>query len=481
MSKTDRIRKEIIEAISYETSNHGEPPDEGRLYIPRAHVKALKLESSLIVGSRGVGKSFWTAVLGNPNLLRVLKSSVNDLERTRVRVGFSVRENTDSYPNRDIFTNLLQTPYTPYEIWKAVVLRWLSDLVGEKMPTNDWQDSVDWVRSNPEPIAKITQKANGMLQGRDEKALLVFDALDRSSDDWQVMDKIVRDLLQVALWLKSYPAIHAKVFLREDQLERTVTNFADASKLMATRAVLDWQTHDLHGLLWHLLCNSPESRGESSREIYEEIVGRPPEDHEGYWSLTEKAKHDESVQRALFEKLAGSWMGRDRRRGVPYIWSISHLADGKRRTSPRSFLAAIRAAAEDSLERYPEHSYPLHYESIKRGVQKASEIRIAEIAEDYPWVKTLFGPLKGMSVPCEQSAIAERWSLELDDKWATLTKDRLPPQNMERGWPGIIDELDRLGIIEKMKDKRINMPDLYRVGFGLGRRGGVKTIRPHSS
>ncbi len=27
-----------------------------------------------------------------------------------------------------------------------------------------------------------------------------------------------------------------------------------------------------------------------------------------------------------------------------------------------------------------------------------------------------------------------------------------------------------------MKDERVNMPDLYRVGFGLGRRGGVKPV-----
>ena len=25
-----------------------------------------------------------------------------------------------------------------------------------------------------------------------------------------------------------------------------------------------------------------------------------------------------------------------------------------------------------------------------------------------------------------------------------------------------------------MRDGRINMPDLYRVGFGLGRKGGIK-------
>jgi hypothetical protein len=28
-----------------------------------------------------------------------------------------------------------------------------------------------------------------------------------------------------------------------------------------------------------------------------------------------------------------------------------------------------------------------------------------------------------------------------------------------------------------MDDGRINLPDVYRVGYGLGRRGGVKAIR----
>ncbi|WP_045222284.1 hypothetical protein [Desulfonatronum thioautotrophicum] len=119
----------------------------------------------------------------------------------------------------------------------------------------------------------------------------------------------------------------------------------------------------------------------------------------------------------------------------------------------------------------------MHYESIKRGVQKASEIRIAEIAEDYPWVKTLFKPLDGLTVPCEFSVIEERWKQQLKDGLSTLKQDRLPPQHLERGWPGIIEDLIRLGIYEKMKDGRINMPDLYRVGFGLGRRGGVKPMR----
>ena len=170
-------------------------------------------------------------------------------------------------------------------------------------------------------------------------------------------------------------------------------------------------------------------------------------------------------------------MGKDRRRGVPYVWSVSHLADGKGRTSPRSFLAAIRAAVENSEEKYNTHNLALHYESIKRGVQKASEIRIAEMAEDYPWVKVIFIPLGGVTVPCELSVIEERWNLYFNDGPVAVANNRLPPQHIARGWPGVLEDLERLGLFETMKDGRINMPDLYRVGFGLGRRGGVRPMR----
>jgi hypothetical protein len=85
------------------------------------------------------------------------------------------------------------------------------------------------------------------------------------------------------------------------------------------------------------------------------------------------------------------------------------LADGRGQTSPRSFLAAIKQAAGDSKERYPDHGYALHYESIKRGIQQASTIRVDEVAEDYPWVRTVLSPLAGMNVPCTYGDILERW------------------------------------------------------------------------
>jgi hypothetical protein len=39
---------------------------------------------------------------------------------------------------------------------------------------------------------------------------------------------------------------------------------------------------------------------------------------------------------------------------------------------------------------------------------------------------------------------------------------------------GVFRYLEQLGLINFMRDGRVNMPDLYRVGFRLGRKGGVK-------
>jgi hypothetical protein len=39
------------------------PPELERVYVPIQHAKALHLDASVVVGMRGAGKSWWTAVL----------------------------------------------------------------------------------------------------------------------------------------------------------------------------------------------------------------------------------------------------------------------------------------------------------------------------------------------------------------------------------------------------------------------------------
>ncbi|WP_042861754.1 hypothetical protein [Dickeya sp. NCPPB 3274] len=474
MSSAADIRRAIYETLPADTSYSGSAPPLKHLYIPPAHLKALRPESLLVVGTRGVGKSVWTAALGDPALRKVLGSSIPQLDITDIHIGFSERPQNDAYPDSDTFSHLVKS-VDAYDIWRTIVISGIGKLTQQPLLAQqaNWSQKVSWVQQHPEEIAATLSQANQSLEGNGRYALILFDALDRLSTDWSIMDNIVRGLLRVVLWLKPYSRLTTKVFLREDQLERTVTDFPDASKLLATKAELSWARHDLHGLLWQYLINGETSQGDVLRECYERTLNKPPEHSDSRFVPHDDVKRETPSQRELFEALAGPWMGKDRRRGVPYVWAVSHLADGKGRTSPRSFLAAIRQAAEDSMERYPDYTYSLHYESIKRGVQKASEIRVSELTEDYPWVSEFLTPLNGLNVPIDFSVIQQRWDHSFPQGMPE-NPNKLPPQHAQKGWPGLKLDLLRIGVFEERNSERIDMPDLYRVGFGLGRKGGVK-------
>ncbi|MFQ2557837.1 hypothetical protein ACB316_03255 [Aeromonas sanarellii] len=467
------IRQAIL-AAPFELDNTGETPKPGTFYFPLAHRKALSREAVLVVGARGVGKSFWTAALSDDALRRQIGQSVPELTSTRIRVGHAAKPNIEAYPDRDSFMALIGGGVEPYVIWRTVVLRWLASIIGKPIPQGSWALSAQWVLENPGDCAQIAEAANALLADSGQFGLILFDALDRTSHDWDTMNQIVRDLLRVTLWLRDFPRLRAKVFLRPDQMERTVTSFVDASKILATRVDLTWERHDLHAMLWQRLVNAPMQHGQCLRAVVASAITPVSALHEdgSVWSLPQALMAEDPHQRRLFEALAGDKMGKDARRGVPYVWSVSHLADGHGSTSPRSFLAAIFGAAEDSLQRYGSHHLALHYESLKRGIQKASGIRVQQVAEDDPWVPDAMRPLKGMNVPCDDQAIGEAWEREYPDGLSNIAPEHLPPQHGE-SWDGVHKDLERLGIFVRRKDGRIDMPDLYRVGFGLGRKGGV--------
>jgi hypothetical protein len=466
MSSVTYLRDAIL-AARLETSSYGEQPAPGTLFTPLSHVKALRLDANVVVGARGVGKTFWTAALLSPELRSTIGSALPELDGIEIRIGFGNRESINEFPNADSFSLLLDQHYDPYDIWRAVILRWVAVRNGAAIPDSNWSATVDWLKREPEQAAHLMQTP------RSWRGLIVFDALDRTSTDWNRMDDVVRGLLRAILWLKAHSGLFAKAFLREDQAERTVFNFPDASKLLATRAELSWARHDLHGLLWQRLINAPDTNGAYLRQLCEQASGVAFVEQDDIWLIPSELKRESEAQRRAFEALAGAWMGKDKRRGVPYTWSVSHLADGRGQTSPRSFLAAIQQAAEDSRDRYPDYEIPIHYESIKRGIQKASEIRVNEVAEDYPWVPEVLSTLQGMNVPCEKLAVFDRWQESFPHGPQGISSSRLPAQHADR-WDGIYLDLQRIGMVDTKKDGRVDMPDLYRVGFGLGRMGGVK-------
>lgn len=132
----------------------------------------------------------------------------------------------------------------------------------------------------------------------------------------------------------------------------------------------------------------------------------------------------------------------------------------------------------------------LHYEAIKSGVTKASEIRIQELKEDYPWVGEVLRPLSGFIVPAKVDELIKRWKdANVLEQLANLEKSNpadsqyLPPYALEVKQAGqqqlqsLLNTLAEIGVVRLMVDGRVNIPDLFRVGAGISRRGGVKPVR----
>ena len=174
-------------------------------------------------------------------------------------------------------------------------------------------------------------------------------------------------------------------------------------------------------------------------------------------------------------------MGRTPIYGEPYTWIQNRLSATERRVSAHSFLVALRLAADYTADQHPEHPKALHPGGIRRGVHEASKIRVGELEEDYPWMRPVMRSLAGMYVPCEFADFAERWRNErVFDRLAEEiepNEPRLPPLHLDDGLEGVRRDLESLGVFQPLYDGQVNIPDVFRVGYGLGRRGGVKSVR----
>lgn len=144
-----------------------------------------------------------------------------------------------------------------------------------------------------------------------------------------------------------------------------------------------------------------------------------------------------------------------------------------------------RATAQGPAPRWQEregvHLLPPAF-ARDPGLQKPV---IEEIAEDYPWVKPLLEAARGAVVPITADELSKRWDSECLGRMqrAAAERNKLPPRRFSsdpfrRDSPeALLDDLVELAVLYRTKDNRLNIPDIFRVGFGIRRRGGVKPPR----
>lgn len=454
-------------------------PGPRTLFTPDSHRLALDPDVTVVRGARGVGKTLWFKAL-QVDTLRALAADDYELGRLRsveALPGYGTELRTDFYPGPKSLARMLDGGIDPYDIWLAVLLHGLEVPDLRRLPS--WTERAQWVKEHPDEQEAAIAAADRQAIAAKVTRLILFDALDRLHPSRESADRLIVGILKLALELRTVTKnLRAKVFVRPDMYDSLRLRFPDASKLTANAANLTWSITNLYGLLFHQLGNAEIFHAETFRTEtgnWRSVDGRryvPPRELRG----------DQQTQRDVFVGIAGPWMGANHRKGHTYTWLPNHLADGIGQTSPRSYLQALTKACEFTRDKMAGHDYALHWDGIKRGVQSASGIRVAEIAEDLPWVETTMRPLAGQQVPIDEEKVVALWDDDnLEQKLREIAAEsderriRSGPRN-PGNYHEIASELIELGVMSRRATGRLDLPDVYRIAFDLGRRGGVPRI-----
>jgi hypothetical protein len=449
-------------------------PNPKTLFTPSGHRNALDPDTTVVRGGRGVGKTVWFKALQDESLREIAATHyrLSRLNRVDTLAGFGAKLSAQ-YPNPRRLQSLVER-FRPSDIWTAVALFGFG--IPELVKAEDWPERVQWVVANPGKVEDAILAVDEQASRDDRIKLLLFDAMERLHSDRQIADQLARGIFELALNLRtSTRNLRVKLFIRYDMFDTAKLDFADASKLIANMTDLRWTEASLYALLFHYMSGADSEHSE--RFVLES-------------GWTDQFSGDGAKQREVLERIASKYMGTDRRKGYTYTWLPNHLADGRQQVSPRSFLSALWRATERTADAFAGHAYALHWDAIRQGVQHASQIRVVEVKEDTPWVSNAIDPLRGAQVPIEKDEVVRRWgevnlSTELltqRSKTSELPEDDSEDQMFATGplnidYEGLIVELIDLGVMTIRTNKKLDLPDVYRIAFDIGRKGGVPRVK----
>lgn len=291
-----------------------------------------------------------------------------------------------------------------------------------------------------------------------------YDSLDRICPKYIEWFPFIRTLL--AFWfnhLHRWKRLKCKVFLRNDLYESDKLAFPDSSKIKVNTLFLEWDTLSLYRLLLKRMANSGCAEVMEYLRRIPELIGEKPKEELGYIPT----EQEETIKRFVNEMI-GEYMGKDAKKGLSYSWVPNHLQDTHGVLAPRSFLKCFSVAASRMYEKMIEgeqldDTKILSPSMIQGAVQDVSEDRVAELQEEYTWLKRLKTAFNGATMLMERREFIQRIRMDL---WNDSEKEELPATNSE----GIFDMLEKLGIVFIARDGRVNVPEIYLHGFGMKRK-----------
>lgn len=465
-------RKSLLEGLAVIPVDADTDDSVIRTFLPGPqHERALDRRVLVVRGERGAGKTALFQLLHAAGRQGIPLSAIVPGAPDGRRIdGFAVQGT--AHPAADVVAQLAEgaSPDDLRAFWLGHLAGRLSaeKVAGQPLPPSFRTAYAaaptapsQWVPQARSSLSELYRWLDAVEEASRETCFVVYDHLDQiGTTDRAVREKVSAGLL--GLWFSlslRYSHILGKVLLREDLFQATLTSFADATKLEARSVRIDWNAGRLLSLLVRRMVEHDGLRAWLNDVAHidfskkNKLLGWMP-----------PLELDERAQRNFGTALVGPYMGAGPTKGFSHTWLINHLQDAHLQVTPRSLLVLVRGAAELALQRGPQAAYrrllvPLN---LQQSLEKASRRRVGELIEDYPVVGRLEGLRDATLFLTRREVVKALGSVKLID-------------GFENDIDGAFDELIRIGVLAD-RGGRIDVPDVYRYGFGIKRKGGTRRV-----
>jgi hypothetical protein len=370
-------------------------------------------------------------------------------------------------PNRD---------QTSMDLWMAYLIRSIQDYLPasakeslHKVLELQGGDATSVVRA----FATLQETPTLILDALDQELnrtgqtlILGYDELDTLGGfDYSLMRDALRGLIGFwAHYHRRWQRIRGKVFIRTDLFRQFGSLLGpDLSKLAANRVEIEWSDDDLRSLLCKRLLNT-----NPLFQRFAKANGCEMGKHSQFGVIPKYNKIEE--WRPFIEQVVSPYMGANIKKGKTWYWIIDHIRDGRGKATPRPLLLMFEQAAEIEQKRsYAQGPQVLNHSALRAALNSVSTEEVNK-AKELPWLEGLAERLKGVHVPIDREEVVKRIRDRWKQRWSQQT-DQPPPAETADAFVEILIEW---GIFSQRSNGKLDVPDLYRVGLGMLRKGGVK-------
>lgn len=450
-----------------------------RTFLPLpSHQLALRPEIVVVRGGRGAGKSALFQVLKELGL-EVQEMFQDDRIKDASWIdAFSDAEIAHpSVMTLDALASTHTADATLRAFWLAHLLSRVSqaDKAGQlTLPegfagnvltaASEPEKWIAWAEGNVGPISAALDRVERSLGS--QTLFATYDHLDRlGQHDRALRGRYVATLLSMWLSLSNrYQKLRAKIFLRDDLFDAAERSFADASKLRPRSVSLEWSVEDLYrAAVRHLAAPAPgETESDSAMlDWLKKVPGLKFTANEKFGLMP--GPMPEVSRRAFAKELAGELMGTGAKKGFTFRWIPNRLQDAKTRIVPRSMLNLLGfAAASAKVKPLNRDRRLLMPTDLVGALPHVSKKRANEVAQEYPLVGRLEN-LSNLRVLLERPLVVEKLAQSIANEQPGLSRDG----------ELVLEELIDLGVLSIRDNGKIDVPDIYRYGFKIKRKGGV--------